>query len=110
MASLGAKLTQLRLKTGASLQDIAEAVGASKAHIWQLEKGKAANPSMTVIQRLADHFGVSVSYLVGEDHDAPDADVELQRMFRQAQTLDDRERAILDGMLKQLLQTRDKTD
>lgn len=106
MASLGAKLTRLRLKTNESLQEIADAVGASKAHIWQLEKGKADNPSLSVIQKLADHFGVSVSYLVGEDREEPDGDVALQRMFRQAQQLDERDREILDGMLNQLLKSR----
>jgi hypothetical protein len=43
---------------------------------------------MGLVVRLADHFGVSVAFLVGEDLDAPDEDVELQQMFRQARTLD----------------------
>jgi transcriptional regulator with XRE-family HTH domain len=77
-----------------SLQQVADAVGVSKAHIWELEKGRTDNPSMALVTRLADHFNVSVSYLVSEDVDAPDADVELARMFRQAQGLDDRERRI----------------
>lgn len=106
MASLGAKLTQLRLEKKESLQDTADAVSASKAHIWQLEKGKADKPSVNVIERLADHFGVSASYLIGEDINAPDADVDLQRMFRQVRKLDPRERAILDDMLSSLLKTR----
>ncbi len=61
------------------------AVGISKAHIWELEKGRADNPSMRLVTRLAEHFGVSVAYLIGEDRAAPDADVELARMFRHAQ-------------------------
>jgi len=39
---------------------------------------------MALVTRLADHFGVSIRYLVGEDVDADDADEELARMFRQA--------------------------
>jgi hypothetical protein len=38
-----------------------------KAHIWELEKRRADNPSMSPSTRLADHFGVSVASLVGED-------------------------------------------
>ncbi len=53
--------------------------------------------------RLADHFGVSVSFLVGEDIEAKDADIELSRMFRQAQELDARERRILDDMMQSLI-------
>lgn len=103
---LGARITTLRLKASESLQQVADAVGVSKAHIWELEKGRTDNPSMALVTRLADHFGVSVAFLVGEDVDAPDADVELQRMFRQAKELDPREREILNSMMQSLLATR----
>ncbi len=103
---LGARITAIRLKKSQSLQQVADAVGVSKAHIWELEKGRTDNPSMALVTRLADHFGVSVAFLVGEDVDAPDADVELQRMFRQAKELDPREREILDSMMQSLLATR----
>ena len=64
--SLGARIAQLRLKRGESLQQVADAVGVSKAHIWELEKGRTDNPAMALVVRLADHFGVSVSFLVDE--------------------------------------------
>ena len=104
--SLATRLFELRLKSGQSLQQVADAVGVSKAHIWELEKAKTDNPSMALVTRLADHFKVSVSFLVDEDIEAPDADVELQRMFRQAHQLTDAERAILDDMMKSLLKRR----
>lgn len=104
--SVGVRITELRLKQSESLQQVADAVGVSKAHIWELEKGRTANPSMALVTRLADHFGVSVAFLVGEDVGAADADPRLQRMFRQAQQLDERERAILDSMMQSLLESR----
>lgn len=103
---IGARITQLRLATKESLQQVADAVGVSKAHIWELEKGRTDNPSMALVTRLADHFGVSVAFLVGEDREADDAEVDLQRMFRQAQQLDDRERKILDQMMQSLISNR----
>lgn len=106
---LGAKIAELRLKKSQSLQDVADAVGVSKAHIWELEKGRTDNPSVTLVQRLADHFEVSIGFLVGEDIEAPDADVELARMFRQASKLDPQERALLDDMMQSLLKRRQKT-
>lgn len=106
--SLGAKLTELRIDKNQSLQQTADAIGVSKAHIYQLEKGKTSNPSLTSIQKLADHYGVSMTYLIGEDIDASDADPQLQKMFRQAKELDPRERSILDAMLTNLLETREK--
>lgn len=101
--ALGERIAALRVGKKQSLQEVADAVGVSKAHIWQLERGKADNPAMALVTRLADHFGVSVSYLVGEQIDAPDADVQLSRLFRQAQSLDDRERQILSDMMQSLL-------
>ena len=106
---VGARITQLRLRKNQSLQEVADAVGVSKAHIWELEKGRTDNPSMALVTRLADHFGVSVAFLVGEDIEAPDADPQLQRMFRQAKVLDERERAILDSMMQSLLANRPRT-
>lgn len=104
--SLGRRLAQLRRKSGESLQTVADAVGVSKAHIWELEKARTENPSMDLVTRLADHFKVTVAFLVGEDIESKDADRDLQRMFRQAKKLDDRERAILDSMMRTLLENR----
>lgn len=103
---LGRRITELRLKKKQSLQDVATSVDASKAHIWEIEKGRASNPSMELVTKLADHFGVSVAMLVGEDAKAKDADPQLQRMFRQAQDLKPNERQILDDMMQTLLRNR----
>jgi len=40
---LGARIAELRLKKGFSLQEVADAVGVSKAHIWDLER-KSGQP------------------------------------------------------------------
>src|SRR3546814_3321242 len=55
---LGAKLRELRVERGQSLQQVADAVSASKAHLWEVETGKTQNPSVDLVRRLADHFGV----------------------------------------------------
>jgi transcriptional regulator with XRE-family HTH domain len=107
--SLGRRLAQLRRKSGQSLQTVADAVEVSKAHIWELEKGRTDNPSMDLVTRLADHYGVTVAYLVGEDIEAKDADKDLRRMFRQAGKLGQRERAIMDEMLQTLLRHQEQT-
>jgi transcriptional regulator with XRE-family HTH domain len=104
--SLGARITKLRLKAGESLQEVANAVGVSKAHIWELEKGRADNPSMGLVTRLADHFGVSVASLAGEDPRASDANPKLAGMFRQASKLGEKDLAVLEDMLQSLLKHR----
>ncbi|WP_022698121.1 helix-turn-helix domain-containing protein [Euryhalocaulis caribicus] len=104
--AFGRRITELRLAKNQSLQQVADAVGVSKTHIWKIEKGRAPNPSMDLVRRLADHFGKSVAYLVGEDAEALDEDVQLQRMFRQAKDLNESERRILDEMMQSLLKNR----
>ncbi len=108
--SLGARLTDLRLKKSESLQQVADAVGVSKAHIWELEKGRTDNPSMALVTRLADHFGVSIASLVGEDPSAADANPKIGRMFRQAKELESSDLDLLDDMMRSMLNRRRKPD
>jgi transcriptional regulator with XRE-family HTH domain len=107
--SLGARLTRLRLTNGESLQQVADAVGVSKAHIWELEKGRTDNPSMALVTRLADHFGISLAALVGEDPMANDANAQIARMFRQAGELAPDDLALLNDMMQTLLKRRRKS-
>jgi transcriptional regulator with XRE-family HTH domain len=65
--ALSNKLQELRRSSGLSLQQLAEAVGASKGHIWDLERGKATNPSIDLLRSLAARFDVTVASLIGED-------------------------------------------
>ena len=104
--SVGHRIGKLRLVRKESLQEVADAVGVSKAHIWELEKGRADNPSMALVTRLADHFGVSIRFLVDEDIEALDAEEELARMFRQARELDDHDRKVLDDMIQSFRKRR----
>lgn len=105
---LGKRVKNLREGNRESLQQTADAIGTSKAHVWQIERGKAVNPAIGVLTRLADHFGVSVAYLVGETLDDPDTDDELAGMFRQARGFTDDERALLRSMMKTLAETSQK--
>lgn len=105
--SLSVKLKELRLKKKESLQDVADAVGVSKTHIWELERGTSSNPSMDLLTRLADHFQTTVRTLAGEDPEEG-ADENLMRMFRQASSLGEREREVLDDMIQSLLKQRAK--
>jgi transcriptional regulator with XRE-family HTH domain len=106
--SLGARLTRLRLAKGQSLQEVADAVGVSKAHIWELEKGRTDNPSMALVSRLADHFGLSLAAMVGEDPSSADAG-KIGRMFRQAGDLDPDDLALLEDMMRTMLKRRKKS-
>jgi transcriptional regulator with XRE-family HTH domain len=105
---LSDRLTRLRLAKRESLQKVADAVGVSKAHIWELEKGRTDNPSMALVTKLADHFGLSLAALVGEDPVA-EPDIRIGRMFRRARELELEDLALLDDMMQTLLKRRKKT-
>lgn len=61
-----ARLVELRKKSGLSSTALGEVVGVSGASITQLEKAQRS-PSVEVLGRLADCFGVSLDYLSGND-------------------------------------------
>ena len=106
MAFSGARLKQLRIRKNQSLQQVADAVGASKAHIWELEKGDSRNPSTDLLWRLARHFNVSIAYLVGEDPNAPEEDQQLVAMFRDLKDLDPDDREMLNMLMRQMHERR----
>jgi transcriptional regulator with XRE-family HTH domain len=99
--SLGARLKELRIRQDQSLQDVADAVNASKAHIWEIERGASKNPTMELLNGLADHFGVSVAYLVGEKPDK-DTEPELVAMFRGLQKMSDTDRKTIKALMEHL--------
>ncbi len=107
--ALGAKLKELRIRKRQSLQQVADAVGASKAHIWELETGKSRNPSMELLRKLADHFGVTVAGLAGEDPKAKGEDPELVAMYRELKGLSPKDRETL-RMLMQTMRAQAKKD
>lgn len=61
--SLGTRLKELRLGREVSLQTVADSVGASKPHIWELERGTTKNPSIDLLKKLAIYYNVSLDYL-----------------------------------------------
>lgn len=79
--SLAAKLKELRQKKGQSLQQVADGVGVSKAHIWELEKGTSTNPGMELLTKLANHFMVTVAFL--SDDSAEPKEAAALQFFRE---------------------------
>lgn len=97
---IGERLFSLRQKTGESLQDVANKVEVSKAHVWELEKGRSRNPSFELVRKLANHYGVSIDVLTG-DAEEPDAgDLQIERVHRGLDKLSPRDREIVEQMIE----------
>lgn len=93
--TIGARLAELRLRKGKSLQEVADAVEVSKTHIWQMEKGKSENPSADLLRKLSDYFNVTLEYLAGTGDGVSLSDAEAQQFFRDFKSLSEDERTIL---------------
>jgi len=85
-----------------SLQDVPDAVGMSKAHVWNLEKGLSDNPSIELVTKIADLFRVRTADLVGENLQATDEDPAVVAMFRNLKRLDERDRETIKVLMDQL--------
>lgn len=53
MSPLGEHIYTLRMLLGLSLRDVADKSGLTKAHIWELEDGRATNPTVKTLLMLA---------------------------------------------------------
>ena len=100
--SFAQKLHELRLSKGLSLQDVANKIGVSKAHVFNLEKGTTSNPSMELVLKLADLFRVRVADLVGENPGAAEEPAEMVAMFRDLKKLEPRDRETIKLLMEQL--------
>jgi transcriptional regulator with XRE-family HTH domain len=107
--SFGDRLRELRIRNGQSLQQVAYAIGASKAHIWELENNKSKNPSLDLLQKLALHFKTNISYLV-ED---PEGDMSKATQFflrnsEKLAALDDRQFDVVEQLLDMIVRKNDR--
>lgn len=109
--ALGARLKELRTQAGESLQQVADAIGSSKAHIWELEMGKNKNPSVDSLNKLAKHFNVTVAFLIGEDPSATDQDPKIVAMYRDLKRLSPNDRDTIRMLMRRFeKQAKDEKD
>jgi transcriptional regulator with XRE-family HTH domain len=101
---IGARLFSLRQASGESLQAVADAVGVSKAHVWELEKGRSRNPSFDLVRKLAKHYGVSVDVIAGDEDQPASREIKVERIHRDLDELSDRDRAVVEDMIRVLKQ------
>ncbi len=69
---IGDKIKSLRLKKELSAKQLAEATSLTPAYLSMLEKGKRTNPSLDIIQELANALDTTVDYLLSDDENLTD--------------------------------------
>ena len=74
LAGVQARIAEARKARGLSLDAVARASGMSKSHIWEMEQGRSANPSVKAVWAISGALAVSPAWLLGLDPDAPPID------------------------------------
>ena len=61
------RMTETRKARRMTLQEVADASGFTKSHVWELERGSSRNPTVRAVWSLAHALGVTPSWLLGLD-------------------------------------------
>ena len=64
-SAFGARLRRLREAKKLTLQQVADAVGCTKAYIWELEMKEGQRPTAERIQKIAQVLGVTMEDVMG---------------------------------------------
>lgn len=62
----GIRLREFREAKGLTLQQVAEAVGCTKAYVWELEMREGQKPTAERLNAIAKTLGVTIQDLLGE--------------------------------------------
>ena len=67
MKRLGASVYQLRQVEKMSIREFAEKIGVNHSDIFRLESGNTLNPSIFLIRKIAEAFGMTMDELMNFD-------------------------------------------
>jgi transcriptional regulator with XRE-family HTH domain len=79
--SIPKRIKELRARVGISQETLAKKLGLSVASVASYEIGRVT-PSIEVLMKLADVFGVSVDYILERTNDEPIIPLEISFMLR----------------------------
>ena len=92
-SAFGARLRRLREAKKLTLQQVADAVGCTKAYIWELEMKDGQRPTAERIQKIAQVLGVTMEDVMGTPmQEAPQASAEDVAFFREYAGMTDEEK------------------
>ncbi len=100
--ALADRIKEFRIKKKKSLQEVADAAGVSKAHIWDLETARSKNPSIELLKRLANYFGVGVADLIEENPATEEQGSRVLGMYRELKGLSEPDLDVIQQMVERL--------
>jgi len=97
------RLREMRLNNGEIQEQLAKLCGVAPTTYARWESGYR-QPDIKSLCILADHFGVSVDYLIGRDIDTKGLTREEKRLITGYRNLDAKNKHVLLTLLKLLLE------
>ena len=108
-SAFGARLRRYREAKGLTLQQVADAVGCTKAYIWELEMKDGQRPTAERVQKIAQVLGVTMEDVMGTPMEqAPDASPEDVAFFREYAGMTEDEKKNYQDVLKLMFARRDR--
>jgi len=102
--SVNEKIKELRLKKSWSQTDLASRMKMKNSNLSRYEAGKII-PSINVLERFAQVFGVSIDYLLSENNKIEEPtfvkvdDVDLYNRFKQLEKLPEDDKSTLSKVI-----------
>lgn len=76
MKNVSKKIKQLRDKRGYTLEELGDRINFNFSNLSKIERG-VREPTLELLEKLADFYGVPLSYFFGEENAVPE---ELQKI------------------------------
>lgn len=89
METFAERLIRLRKANGLSQEQLGKKIGLKRSAIYKMEQGITVNPKRTTVEKLANLFGVSGSYILcmTDNKDAVDEEVSPKAFYEEVKTL-----------------------
>jgi transcriptional regulator with XRE-family HTH domain len=95
----GEKLRKIRTSRNLTLDQLADAVGSSKAYIWQLENKKQAKLSAELLLKIATELRVAPEFLLDDTRDEPSSEQLNEAFFRKFRSLSENDRRTIERLV-----------
>ena len=104
--NLGEHIKTIRKERGLQQKEVALEVGVDQSNYNKIENGKR-EPSVYILKKLADLFGVSVDYIIEPDYKLPKEvvieDKVANEQLRLISELDEEDRSMVFKMIDKML-------
>lgn len=98
----GEKLRAVRTSRKKTLEELATAIGSSKAYVWQLENKKNAKPSAELLLKIANYLGESPDFFLDDEANERSGDQVEDAFFRKFRSLSDEDKRYMNKIISGL--------